>query len=116
MLHKAKLLTRDFAAVRTWMKKKHTLPEIQNILAKGLMHLMEYGTPIAIWELADTQYKEDLENAIQAQNFIGWDNLLKGQIARDWGDIQMKYYEEYYEEVPTYLSAAVWASDLIRQS
>ena len=41
--------------------------------------------------------------------------MLKGRIASDWGDIQMTYYEEYYDEVPNHISATWWASELIRQ-
>ena len=77
---------------------------------------MEYGMHIEIWELEDMQYREALETAIQAQNFIGWSNMSKGRIAWEWGDIQMQYYKEYYKEVPTcLLSATWWASELIRQ-
>ena len=97
------------------MKKKHTHPELRIVLAKGLLHWMEFGTHIEIWELDESPYREELEQAIQAQNFIGWDNMLKGRILHNWGDIQMKYYEEYYDEVPNYLSATTWASKLIRQ-
>ena len=115
VLHKSKLITRDFAAVRAWMEKQNTSPELRIIIAKGLVHWMEYGTNIEIWELEDTPYKEELEHAIQAQNFIGWDNMLKGRLAHHWGDIQMKYYEENHDEVPSHLSATTWASELIRQ-
>ena len=41
--------------------------------------------------------------------------MLKGQIATEWRDIQMTYYEDYYDEVPTYISAMWWASELIQQ-
>ena len=115
VLHKAKLLTRDFAGVTTWMEKQHTLTEMSIIIKKSLLHWMEYGTNIEVWELDDTPYKEDLEEAIQAQNFIGWDNMLKGRIAQAWGDVQMKYYETLYDEIPRHLSATWWASELIHQ-
>ena len=76
---------------------------------------MEQGTNIKLWELENTQYKGDLEAAIQAQNFIGWHNMLKGQIAQNWGDVQMRYYKEFYDEVLKYISATWWASELIHQ-
>ena len=41
------------------------------ILAKGLVHWLQTGTQIEIWELQETKDKEDLVNAIQAQNYIG---------------------------------------------
>ena len=81
VLHKAKLLTRDFTEVSKWMKKKHMCPEMRIIIEKSLLHWMEYGTHIEIWELEDMQYREALETVIQAQNFIGWTNMLKGRIA-----------------------------------
>ena len=59
---------RDFAAVQTWMKIEHTHLELQVILNKGLLHWMEFGTHIEIWELDDTPYKEDLENTIMGQH------------------------------------------------
>lgn len=89
VLHKAKMISRDFAAVTKWMDKKHMLKEMRLIIEKSLLHWMEHGMNIELWDLENTQYKEDLEAAIQAQNFIGWDNMLKGRIARNWGDLQM---------------------------
>ena len=83
---------------------------MQIILEKSLLHWMEHGKHIEIWELEDTPYREALESAIQAQNFIGWSNMLKGRIAQEWGDIQMQYYKEYYDEIPPYVSATWWAS------
>ena len=77
---------------------------------------MTTGTHIKIWELQDSQYKEDLESTIQAQNFIGRSKMLKGRIAMEWGDIQMKYYTKAYEdEIPLYISATWWTSEFIRQ-
>ena len=61
-------------------------------------------------------YRDRMETAIQNQNFIGWDNMLKGRITNDWGDIQMAYYYEIYEEdPPSHISATWWASEFIRQ-
>ena len=77
---------------------------------------MEKRTHIEVWELQDSEYRDDLEDAIQAQNFIGWNNMLKGRIASNWGDIQMKYYQEVYDEdMPRHISATWWASEFIRQ-
>ena len=57
-------------------------------------------------DLQETTYQEELEIAIQAQNYIGWDNFLKGRIALDWGDIQMRYYNEVHDnDMPNYISA-----------
>ena len=116
VLHKAKMILRDMAEVKKWMDKTKTLTEMKIIIEKSLLHWMEYRTNIEVWTLEDTQYREDLEAAIQAQNFIGWGNMLKGQIAQNWGDVQMRYYEEIYDhERPKYISATWWASELIRQ-
>lgn len=77
---------------------------------------MRTETPIELWELQDSPYCKELELARQAQNFIGWSNMLKGQIAKEWGDIQMRYYTEFYEaEVPVHVSATWWASELVWQ-
>ena len=116
VLHEAKLLTRDFHKVGKWMDKHHTCPEMKIILEKCLLHWMTKDEHIEIWDLAETPYKAALENAIQAQNFIGRSNMLKGRIATNWGEIQMTYYEDYYDDnVPKHISATWWASELIRQ-
>ena len=115
ILHNARVITRDLAAVTKWMEKNNTLTEMRIIIGKSLLHWMQYGTNIEFWELEDTPYKADLEDAIQAQNFIGWDNMMKGRLAQNWGDIQMRYYEEFYDDIPKYISATWWASELIRQ-
>ena len=115
VLHDAKVMTRDFQSVGKWMHKTHTCPELKIVLEKSLLHWMTTDTHIELWELEDTPYRELLERAIQAQNFIGWLNMLKGQIAKDWGDIQMSYYKEYYDEIPTHVSATWWVGELIRQ-
>ena len=73
---------------------------------------MNSGIPIDIWELQETKYRGDLEKAIQAQNFIGWNNMLKGRIAREWGDVQMLYY--YENDIPPHISATWWAREFIR--
>ena len=104
-----------FKEVSKWMKKINTCPEMQIILEKSLTRWMTHNHHIEIWELEDTPYQEALEHRIQAQNFVGWSIMLKGRIASDWGDIQMTYYEEYYDEVPTHISATWWASKLIQQ-
>ena len=64
------------------------------ILGKGMLHWMRTGNHIEIWELEDTKYRQDLEEAIRAQNDIGWQNMMKGRLATEWGDIQMKHYTE----------------------
>ena len=86
------------------------------VLEKGIMSWMQTGEHVDLWELQDSSYKEDLEAAIQAQNFIGWANMLKGRIATDWGNLQMKYYTEFYDDddIPKYLNATWWASEFIR--
>ena len=96
------------------MKKSNTLPELKIIIEKSLTQWMSRGTNIEMWELQDTPHREELENAIQAQIFIGWQNTLKGHIAQDWGDIQVKYYEEFHEgEMPPHISATWRSSELI---
>ena len=80
VLHKTKLLTRDFKEVSKWMKKTHTCSELQIILEKSLTHWMTHKHHIEIWELEDTPYQEALEHTIEAQSFIGWSNMLKGRI------------------------------------
>ena len=42
--------------------------------------------------------------------------MMKGRLATEWGDIQMKHYTDVYEEdVPSHISATWWASEFIRQ-
>ena len=98
VLHGAKVIKRDFDSIKRWMKEKKTLPELSIIIEDGLVHWMKTGNHIKIWELQDTKYRAALETAIQAQNHIGWSNMLKGRLVKEWGDIQMKYFEEVYEE------------------
>ena len=83
ILHDAKIINRDFAGVSKWMKKTRTHPELQVIIEKSLIQWMTSGIPIETWELQETKYREDLETAIQNQNFIGWDNMMKGRIAQE---------------------------------
>ena len=77
VLHKAKIIIRGFAGVSKWMKKTNTCTEMQIIIEKSLTHWMISRESIEIWELQETKYQEELEQAIQAQNFIGWHNMLK---------------------------------------
>ena len=82
------------------MEKKNTLKEMKIIIEKCLLHWMEQGTNIELWELENTQHKEDLEATIQAQNFIGWDSMLKGQIAQNLGDVQTSTYSRGFVDSP----------------
>lgn len=116
VLHTAKMITRDFEGIKKWFQNQQKYPELKIIIEKSLLHWMERGKTIEIWELQDSSYREALEHAIQAQNFIGWLNMLKGRIAQEWGDIQMQYYEELYnDDMPKHLLATWWSSELIRQ-
>ena len=117
VLHDAKVIQRDLYAIRKWFEAKKTHREMSIILEKGLSHWMKTGTNIDIWDLQHSQYRGDLERVIHAQNYIGWDNLLKGRIALDWGAFQMKeYYSEVYDDdVPGHISATWWTSKFIRQ-
>ena len=116
VLHEAAVTQRDFHSVRKWLQKQKTHEEMRIVLEKGMLHWMRTGEHIEIWDLQDTEYRNDLKQAIQAQNFIGWHNMLKGRIAANWGELQMKYYKEIYEdELPSYLSENWWASEFIRQ-
>ena len=85
VLHDAKVIQQDFSAIRKWLQAKEMHREMSIILESGLAHWMRTGSNIEIWELQDTTYREDLEKAIQAQNYISWDNMLKGRLPLDWG-------------------------------
>ena len=111
-----KVIQRDFNDIRKWLQSKKTYPKVSIIIERGLVHWMKTGTHIKIWELQDSKYREELEIAIQAQNHIGWQNMLKGRIASEWGDIQMKHYKDVYEDdMPKHISATWWASEFIQQ-
>ena len=114
VLHDAKVMQRDFHGIRKWLHTKQTCPEMSIIIEKRLVHWMKTGTHLEIWELQDTKYKEDLETAIQVRNYIGLQNMLKGRIAVEWGDIQMQQYKDVYEDdMPKHISATWWASEFI---
>ena len=83
------------------------MPEIQIILLKGMRMWLQMGEHHNIWTLQNREYKDDLKNAIRAQNYIGWNNIFKGCLVRQWGDIQTKHYHEIYKKIPPYLSANV---------
>ena len=91
-LHDTHTITQDFKWVEKWTQKIKTLPELKIILLKGIPVWMQTGDPQEIWTHQNGAYCNGLEDAICAQNHIGLHKILKGCMAWNWGNIQIRCY------------------------
>jgi hypothetical protein len=75
------------------LKKLKTAPSLQEAMLQGIRcwtDNVEYNLDEESHELLFSEIHTQL---LQIQEKIGWENLLKGYIAKDWGHIQASYYK-----------------------
>lgn len=63
--------------------------------------------------------ENEINQAIQAQSEIGWDQFFKGRISKKWGDIQQAYYDrKWYKSschLKNYHDRQWWTVYMIKQ-
>jgi len=84
-----------------WMSSVETMPEIQFCLLQGLrMEQSSLFTPFA---------SPTAQVAAQAQDHIGWTNLLLGQLATEWSVLQ----HLHLSSISSRRTASSWATGMI---
>ena len=84
-----------------WLSSVNTMPEIQFCLLQGLC--MEQPSLFSPFAGPTTQA------AAQAQDHIGWVNLLLGQLAMEWSTFQ----HHHLSSVSSHHTASSWATGVI---
>jgi hypothetical protein len=74
------------------LKKLKTAPSLTEAFIQSIV----CWTNDVEYELDDQShqelYQESYDRLFKTQSTIGWDNFMKGYIAKEWGTIQMAYY------------------------
>jgi len=84
-----------------WMLSVDTMPDIQFCLLQGLR--MEQPSLFSPFAYPNTQA------AAHSQDHICWANLLLGQLAVDWSDLQ----QHYLASISSHRTASSWATGMI---
>ncbi len=84
-----------------WLSSVDTMPELQFCLLQGLrMEQPSLFSPFA---------GPFVQAAAQAQDHIGWTNLLLGQLATEWSTLQ----HQHLSSISSRRTASSWATGLI---
>jgi len=87
--------------LQQWMSSVDTMPDIQFCLLQGLhMEQLSLFSPFASLHT---------QTAAQAQDHIGWVNLLLGQLAMEWSALQ----QHYLSSISSHCTTSSWATGMI---
>jgi hypothetical protein len=86
----AKLIRKEgISGISRWMEEVQTDPEIRTAIETRLLSQWLDNLPM----LPIQTDSVGLQDAIQSQDAIGWDNVFEGYIAKDWEQAQDDYYK-----------------------
>jgi len=84
-----------------WLSLVETMPKLQFCLLQGLhMEQPSLFSPFA---------SPFVQAAAQAQDHIGWTNLLLGQLATEWSTLQ----HQHLSSISSHRTASSWATGII---
>ena len=69
--------------------------------------------------ISNTRNYQTIMQAIEAQSEIGWDQIFKGRIALQWGNIQQQHYDyersQSSHNLKKYHDRQWWTANIIKQ-
>jgi hypothetical protein len=103
----AKLIRNEgISDIAQWMEEVQTDPEIRTAI---VTRLVQWADNLPMLPIQTDSVV--LQDAIQHQDDIGWDNFFEGRIAKDWEQAQ----EAYYKWCRSRKSARRWTTALIQK-
>jgi hypothetical protein len=86
--------TAAFTALKQQLAKQHTPTIMATLLTDSMEHWI-HRRRIAIpeWPLPHEPIMQDLTRAFNEQRNIGWDQFLRGRLAKSWADAIHTYYQ-----------------------
>ena len=73
------------------LKEQKTNEHILNAIIQGIQ-TWEHQLPVQKQPITVEPFQRRIARAVQAQNIIGWGNMLQGFISHEWGILQAYHY------------------------
>ena len=103
--------------IKKWLSRANTAPALVGIIMRILYkYTQRQLQALGEWSLQNESNSGQLEQLVQEQELIGWDNFFKGRISKHWSTLQEQHYSTLdLPECQAYKTGKWWASHVIRQ-